>query len=138
MILLKSQLFRTSPRIQRAMNFKFASLKRGLRDEAVQRLLIALSNIEEQSGTLPPELSAVFVSAEDELTSIGNWGPFNLDRTDFESATIGRATEEDIETFQLEARGLEADGKAGMNTIPQLDKIVAFLEARGSVRPFSG
>jgi len=135
-IVMKSQLFRASARIQRAVNFKFASLKRGVCDEAVRRLLLALSNLQEQSHDLPPDLSALYYSAESGETEISNWGPFNLNGEDFNSATIGPHTAEDIETFQYETRALEPDGMAGMNTLPRIDKIVAYLESRGPLKPF--
>jgi len=112
-------------------------MQRGLVDEGVRRLLTALSNIEEQASSLPASLLPNSFVSEEDPTDVFQplWGNFKLDPGDFQFAFLSIDTEADIRTFQDQA-GLDDDGKAGINTLSRLDRIVFFLEGQGPLKPF--
>jgi hypothetical protein len=57
------------------------------------------------------------------------WGPFPHLDDDERQGDFGSPTEDAVIRFQHQA-GLDVDGFAGIDTLHQLDPIVAFLEAR--------
>lgn len=125
---LKSVLFRSSARIQRAANLPFNAFKPGFRGIEVQLILMTLRDLQKHSASLPtrhlPHPQGSFGPPG------AAWGPFILD-PDFNQLDYGFACERDFRKFQKQAGNLGTDGLAGMETIHRLDELQFFLEASG-------
>ena len=52
---------------------------------------------------------------------------------EFPSGTYGRETAFSVKAFQTQSKRLVVDGKAGIDTLPFLDEIIAFLEGIGKI-----
>ena len=118
----QSNLFTQSSRITVAQTQPFSSLGPGERDgDAVDRLQVALFNIQEHSDLLTPDLLPTPPAGSKWLTEL-------FTRDEFDSQSFGPNTTFSVKAFQTQVGRVQVDGRAGMETLPFLDKIVAFLE----------
>ena len=119
----KSNLFRQSARIGQAQTEAFHALKENEPDQdAVERLQLALFNIQEHADDLTPD----FLPARGD----GRWFVFFFTQEEFDSSVFGPGTTFSVKAFQTQLGRVGVDGRAGIETLPFLDEIVAFLEAR--------
>ena len=62
------------------------------------------------------------------------FGPYAIAASDRTNLAFGTSTERAVQKFQRQV-GLEADGKAGMNTLSRLDAMLAFVEMLSNFKP---
>ena len=136
---LKAKFWQDHWRANQAANVPFHSLraKPWNTDDtgAVSLLQFALIRIEKASPRLAPKDLPTGLGYKG-----GPWGRFFLDSTDendmdgFKVGTYDWPTEGAVTKFQREA-GLEVDGRAGMNTLHRLDKVLLAVEKLSPIGP---
>lgn len=114
-------------RIDEAANMPFHSMHMGRREAdegslAVSGLQSALLKIQQDNNLLLPFFRPGL---------IGSWGPFNISQNELDNASFGSTTDLAVKLFQKQHGFLDVDGKAGINTLRELDRILASLEFPG-------
>ena len=119
-------MFRKNARVVQAATVPFFSLKPGVgTPDAVQTLLLALYNIQAHSDSLSPQYKP-------RTGDTGRWLVFFAE-DEYPKGEYGRWTEFSVKAFQTQSKRMQADGKAGIETLPFLDEIVYYLESIGLI-----
>ncbi|HEX3870169.1 MAG TPA: peptidoglycan-binding domain-containing protein [Pirellulales bacterium] len=116
--------FTPRTRVDQAGTTPFHSIHLASRDNgtpAVEAVQAALKRIADKS----PQLVFPFVPDPD-VTGF-RWGPFDIVQSEIDDSAFGTSTDLAVQRFQKQA-ALQADGKAGMDTLGQIDSMLAFLE----------
>ena|SRR5581483_1544260 len=122
--IVKSAMFRRSARVVQAATVPYLSLKQGEGStDAVQILQLALYNIQAHSESFPPQYKP-------KVGDTGNWVVFYA-QDEYPSATFGKWTNFSVEAFQTQSKKMKVDGMAGIETLPYLDELIAYLESLG-------
>ena len=124
---LKSNL-KNDVRVREAANKAFQSMQLGLDTGrfAVTLVQTALKRIEFDSSKLPAQLRPRLKFDDDTRPGL-QWGPFFIADDERQGRVYGGDTHTAVVRFQRQA-GLDLDGKAGINTLTRLDKILHFVE----------
>lgn len=111
-------------RVNQAASVPFHSIHVASGDNGT-RAVEAIQAVLERIADNSPRLLFPFVP--DPTVTGFRWGPFNVAQSDIDDSAFGTSTDLAVQRFQKQAE-LTSDGKAGMNTLTQIDNMLSFLE----------